>query len=413
MNRRRIRAYSTAFLLVTVLGWLFNAVTGQGLLDRWGQIIGTDFAVNRAAAQLIAENRGAELYLFTSDYHFPALDGIVARTVSPQVVQGNFPFFPTPVLTLPYLPLAFLPYLAGYAIWVLLNVVLLFAVLRMLRPYVALLRGPDSRLAVFVILSFFPVLETLMDGQLSLLSFAMIALVYVAWKQGRDGLAGLALGSLVYKPQLILVILLYCLVSRRWRTLVVAGITAAALALLSFLWIGPLGVQRYLSLAGTFGQLAFIPGFKLWNQHSLYGFFALLTHDPNLTQFLTLAVCAPVVLALLYAWSRNRELEQQYSLAVLATLLVTPHLFGYDLTLLILPGVLQVDRLQREKSHARTWTVVLTLAYLAPLLSREVALLLGIQLSVPILGAWLCLAFYELLVQAELSKPQPSIAEME
>jgi hypothetical protein len=401
VNRQRVLVYSTIALVVVLAEYAFVLSTGTGLLDRFGQVKGTDFVEFYVAGRLVGAGRGALLYQFVPPFRFPAQFAAEARVLAPQVSDPTFAFVVPPFYALPFVPLAALPYLQAYTVWLVLDVALLLATLRLLRPHVTLLQGPDRRLVYLVAASFFPVLECLFDGQNAILSLFLFAAAYVALRGRRDALAGVALGLALYKPQLVLVMALFLLVGRRRDALLGLAGTALALVGVSGAIVGAAGIRDYLTLSLTMPGWVYLPGWRTWNMHSLNSFFVLLVADPTLSRALAAIASLAVIGLAILAWRAEiqtdthgdvAEFNRQFALAVLATVLVSPHVFAYDLALLLLPGLLLADAIvagQFPAASARgPWLrALLALGYLSPLFSRFAAMQVGFQPSVLVVAA--------------------------
>ena len=98
---------------------------GPGNLDLNGQVIGTDHSAFHTAAVLLAEGRGDALF----DY--PDLPGFAARQ-DELVGKPGFldPYRNPPFYALLYRPTARLPYLASYAVWAVVGLLVLAGGLR-------------------------------------------------------------------------------------------------------------------------------------------------------------------------------------------------------------------------------------------------------------------------------------------
>lgn len=392
--KARIGAYSAACLLILLAAYLFSCLTGTGILDRHGQVVGNDFLQFYAAGRLIGQGQGSQLYNHVPPFHFPSQAEVEDQIVSPQVIRSHYAFVLPPYYALPFVPLSALPYLPAYFAWLVVNIGLYLATLRLLLPHLAIMRGRDSKLVYLVALSFFPFLECLIDGQNSIVSLFLVVATYLALRKDRMLLAGICLGLLAYKPQLTLVLLLLCIVTRRWLTLATFVAVVAGLALVSFAIVGTKGIQDYLSLSQSMLDWVYIPGFKTWNMHSLYSFLALLLHDPVIVRALTIVASIGVLWLLLSAWRNNNLLADQYMIVVLATVLLSPHVFVYDLTLLVLPGLLLTDAIVSGRLVGfSAWLKVLMAAiYFASMVSRFSALSVGLQLTTPLVVALLCVS---------------------
>lgn len=414
VTRQRVRAYGLIFLVAVVAEYLFASLTGSGLLDRFGQVKGTDFIQFYVAGQLIAAGHGAELYRFVPPFQFPVQFAAEARVLAPQMAHPNFAYVVPPFFALLFVPLARLPYLWAYLTWCLFNVGLLLAALRLLRPHVGVLRGKDRWLVYLVAASFFPFLECLFDGQNGVVSFFLLTLVYIALRRQREVLAGVALAAVLYKPQLVITLAFALLIARRWRVL--AGLVGGGVALVGISWliVGTDGMRDYLALSTTMPGWIYLPGWRVWNMHSWQSFFVLLFPDPLASHALTVLFSAATlgVVAVIWRPGSTVPLDLRFALALIGTVLVSPHVFAYDLTLLILPGLLLADALilspgqpvgtewqgtvnRIDFSHPvpdgvsiHALRLCLALTYLAPLFSRFLALGLHFQVSVPIIAAF-------------------------
>jgi Glycosyltransferase family 87 len=418
VTRRRVRNYAAIVLLIVVVEYIFGYATGSGFLDRYGQVKGTDFVQFYVAGQLVAAGHGSSLYTFLPPFQFPAQFAAEAQLLSPQVIDPHFAFVVPPFYALLFVPLSALAYLQAYAVWIILNACLLFLALRLLRPYVALLKGGDRRLTYLVAVSFFPVLECLFDGQNAIVSLFLLAATYVALRRRWDVLAGGALGLALYKPQLVLVLALFLLITWRWRAL--AGLVATGVALVGVSWaiVGTRGMLDYMSLSATSLGWLYIPGWRTWNMHSWYSFFVLLVADPAASRALTVIFTAITLAFLISAWRWAQvgpvaSSNLQFALAILGTVLVSPHVFAYDLTILIIPGLLLADAGVAAielgpKGHDGWLRGFLGVGYFIPLISRFAALELRLQLSVLVVAAIFAMTYLALSRSRRAAFPEPA-----
>lgn len=182
---------------------------------------------------------------------------------------------------------------------------------------------------------FRPFWAALANGQMS--AFLLLDLAGAAWlwKHDRWLAGGMLLSLLALKPQLggplLITVLLWLVLRRRWSAL--AGIVAGGLALdaLGFLadpgWIG-----KFLSIgsgkfSSTFGFSPTVWGLAAW----LTGF------RPSLG--IPLGSLAALLVVALVAWSLSKTHDPALALSgmVVLALLITPYLWSYDQTLLLLP----------------------------------------------------------------------------
>ena len=384
-------------------------MSGKGLLDRFGQVKGTDFIQFYVAGQLVAAGRGAELYRFVPRSSFQVQFAAEAQVLGGQLANPNFAFVVPPFFALLLVPFSRLPYLGALGAWIGFNVVLLVATLRILEPYVALLRGRDRWLVYLAAAAFFPFLESQFDGQNGVISLFSWGRSTSASRRERDTLAGLALAGILFKPQLVVTLALAMLLARRWRVLL--GLASGGLVLVGVSWllVGPTGMRDYLSLSATMPGWIYLPGWRVWNMHSWQSFFVLLFPNPLVSRTLT-ALFSLGTLGVGGRWRAfGRGVVSPGENRIYSTHppsspspysapsgLVSPHVFAYDLTLLYSARPAprrpagHVAELARRGVGEVTRNAIrlgLALTFLAPLPSRFLAMGLHLQMTVPIIAA--------------------------
>jgi alpha-1,2-mannosyltransferase len=245
--------------------------------------------------------------------------------------------------------------------------------------------GP--RFDAAVLLAFPAFLVNAGHGQNGFLSAALIG-AGALWLERRPIVAGLLFGALVYKPQLALMIPIALIASRRWSTFAAAAVSAAALCAASYLiWGEP--VWRGFLDASPLARAALER--HLVGDEKMQSVFAAvrLLHGP-----LALAYGAQggdrarrrggAVLA---AAARLPGAGEAPAL-IAATLLASPFLLDYDLTLLAFP-LAYLAREGLERGFAPFEKSVLVLAYLLPLASRILAGGLDLPIAAPTIAATL------------------------
>jgi hypothetical protein len=372
-TRERIRTYPLlmggVFLLIAVA----NFAGGKGLLDAAGNVVGADFLAFYTGARLLDEGRLAVAYEAGPDFSFPAQYAVQREILAPQRPPGVHPFVNPPHAALLYWPFSQLDYGAGVAAWWACGLLALGLAVRRLRDELeGLQRWSSARLfgACFL---FVPTMAWVGYGQVTAFTLWIYTESFVSLRRGREVWAGICLGCLAYKPQLAIGPAVALLVSGRWGA-VVSG------ALCGILWLGigvaidPAAAAAYLDLSARLPEMIRAEGYDAYGLHSLVGFAALLLDptSPRLAEALAWVLSLGALGWLAMAWHRTpwRPGTEGWDLRMAGTvalgLVVSPHLYLYDLMLLLLPvGVLVAHRSGRPDRPplggglVLAWTVAL------------------------------------------------------
>lgn len=274
--------------------------------------------------------------------------------------NGILPWLYPPNALLLVFPLALLPYKAAAVVW-LGGAYVLFV--KVIRTIVA------DRHAILPALLFPGALFVISVGQNGLLT-ASLAGCGLIWLRCRPVAAGVCLGLLCMKPQLVLLFPLALLCSRSWRSLAAFVLTAAstlALAVLAF-GTGPLtaflhnmGIATY-SIESAHATLARVPTV-----------FALVTlvHAPAVLAYAVQGACALIAAAAVcYAWGRECSYALRAATLICASLLVSPYLYDYDLAWygVLIAWYCRHTLVAGWQRGEREWLVVLWFAPLAGML---------------------------------------------
>jgi hypothetical protein len=400
LTARRITLHAA---LLAACIWSLYAVdlATPGLRDRAGHIKGADFLHFYTAGYLVRLGRPDAVY-------DPAALSAYQLKLVPQSVHSYFVASYGPQVYLPFSVLARLSYLWAALAWALLNCALYFASCYAL--WRACPKLQPHTLAVLLVAAAFPGFFSLIAfGQTSGPALALFTLAFLALRSRREFLAGLALGSLIYKPQLGLAAAVVFLVAAEWRVL--AGALAGVAAQISFAWAGfgtAVMKQYFSSLLRTSQALPFIEP-RLYQLHSLRGFWLLLLPWRTVAMVLYALSAMTVVGLAVLCWRSRASLALRYAALLIATVLVAPHLMGYDLVILA-PAFLLLGSWILE--HAKTIAappvrVLLYLCYALPLL-EPVAKFTYVQFSV--VGFVALLVFVTLAIREQARLPSASQA---
>jgi hypothetical protein len=324
--------------LIPVYGWAILAWSvfaadnaSAGRLDRAGHIKGHDFVHFYVLGQIGLDRATGDLYSYAAqsartDLLLPEYEARFLPVHTPQVAMFFAPFAALPYeqAVITFLALSWVAY-AGTCAWL----------WRRLVP----LHG--FGLATLLLCAAFPPLIAVsVAGQTSTLALAWFALAYLGLRADRRWLAGLALGMLAYKPTLGLGIAVVFLWTRQGR--IIGGAVTAALAqgILAWLYFGNEAIAGYFTNFAT--VLRSVPMLEARPDimHSLRSLFSFLLPWPA-AAVIAYAVVSGIVLVLaIRVWRSPSPLELRYGALMIASLLVNPHVYSYELVVLALPFLL-------------------------------------------------------------------------
>ena len=379
LTRKRLRAHAL-LLALTMWGIYIWTIATPTLRDRSGNLIGTDFLHLYTLGSLAVTHRGSELY----DEQSQAL--LAAHRVPEAGGIRYLPLYP-PQVSILFAPLAFLPYGWALAVWWICTGLIYGACCHAIwRSCPAL---EDFGWTVALIALAFPAFFNLIAwGQTSALALACFTVAFPLLRDQREFAAGLALGCLVFKPQLGLAAAAVFILTGGWR-IVAAGALSATGQMAA--GVSYYGVDPFLSWLQTLWQVpALLSDFepRPYQTHCLRTFWSMLVPWRGVSLGLY-AISAVVVLTCTIAiWKRRVPCPLKYSALLLATVLISPHLTVYDLVILAPAILLLADwRLFHPMTPAGIG-VLLYLVFVLPLLGPYTRWI-PVQLSVIAMAALL------------------------
>ncbi len=387
INRRSIKIGSFSVLTVFIIVYLWTVFTGEGLLDRFGGVIGGDFIEFYTAGRIINEGQADRLYDVSLQRESQK------AIISPQKTDRFYQYVAPPFFAYLFVPLARLSYLKAFSLWTLLSIVLFISSLLIMRQHLPGFSNRDWILTGLVCLSYIPFLvECLAGGQNSALSLFIIVLFYHLLKRQAEWWAGLVLALGLYKPQLFLLFPLLMAISGRWKTVGTFVATALLLIVISSSIIGFENIGSYLGVIFEHAGYQRDAGWKIWKMHCYNAFFRMIFGERLvLSNIFTISLSLLSLFFVLRLWvARDTEkgaiFDLKFALSVVTALLVSPYLFSYELTLLILPALLSIGAISRMSTSALSCVklkILLSVIYIISVPSDQIAALTNLQLTVP------------------------------
>jgi hypothetical protein len=342
--------------------YVWNLAT-PGLRDRNANLKGTDFLHLYTLGSLAAAHRGADLY----DMNAQAT--LAAQRVPEAAGIRYLPLYP-PQVSIFFAPLAHLSYGWALAAWWSCSVAIYGICCYCIWRACPNLQEQGGTVAL-VAIAFPAFFHLIAWGQTSAVALACFTLMFFLLRDRRDFLAGLALGCLIFKPQLGLAAAVVFVSLGAWKAVLGAALSAAAQLSVGVLNYGMEPLRHWFRMLRNVRGILPLLEPKLYQTHSLRTFWSMLVPWVG-ASFVLYVASAAVVLGLTIAvWKRGGAvpLALRYSALLLATVLVAPHLTVYDLVILVPAFVLLADWLIGQSVAFSTWWLgtLLYLIYMLPL----------------------------------------------
>jgi Glycosyltransferase family 87 len=381
LTSRRLRAHGIILALCLWSLYIWNVAT-PGLRDRNGNLKGTDFLHFYTLGSLAIAHRGADLF------DMNAQAALAAQRVPAAAGIRYLPLYP-PQVSILFAPLAHLSY--GWALlcwWVCSAVVYGVCCFSVWRTCPNL---RDQSGTVIVLAVAFPAFFHLIAwGQTSAAALACFTVIFFLLRDRREFLAGLALGCLIFKPQLGLAAAILFLSIGAWKTVLGAALSAVGQLSAGALYYGIEPLRQWVRTVWNVRALMPLLEPRLYQTHSLRTFWSMLVPWPGLSFGLYILSAVVVFVLTITCWKHSQTvpLPLRYSGLLFASILVAPHLTVYDLVILAPAFILLADWLVTQPLTASTrgFGTLLYLAYMLPLVG-PFASWTHVQLSVVAMAA--------------------------
>ena len=378
LTAARARGYSLILLgvcAIAMIGWI---AVSDGLIDRNGKPIGSDFSSFYAAGSLVLDGRANDIYDMALHY---------AR--EQQIFGAATPYYGwlyPPIFLLVATPLALMPYPLALAVWQISTFALYLSVIgvivRRMRQ-----RGIVIGSIWLPIAAGFPaVFVNLGHGQNGFLTAGLFGAALLALPT-RPVISGVLFGLLAYKPQFALIVPIALLAAGQWRTVVAAGITVMALVAVTSLAFGADLWLAFAASTETSRKLLLENGDVGFEKlQSVFAAVRLWGGGIPLAYAVQGVAWAAAVCGTAWVWRSSGDRDLKAALLIIATLLASPHVLDYDLMMLA-PAIAFTVSAGIANGFRDYEISVLAAAWIVPLLSRSIAGVTGIPLGLLVLLA--------------------------
>ena len=328
---------SPILLAAQLMGWLTffpSALHGHA-----------DFRQLYAAGYMVRTGHASELYNYRAQQTFQ--DTLVGND------EPALPFIRPAYQALLFVPFSLLPYRTAYLAFLALNLVLLAIAFRLLRSTMENLARVWRGLPVLVFLVFYPIALALMQGQDSILLLALLAAALVSVDHGRNLTAGILVGLGLFKMQIVVPIALLFLLWKRWRFFAGFALSGGLVSLISVWVVGVTPTSAYArSLFSVGAGLAagasdFKVPLRVRIMANLRGLiFGLIGGRLPAFWIQALTLVVSIIVLLWVARSAPPKLAETDALAIAitASVIVSYYLFMHDLSVLMIPIVITLNR---------------------------------------------------------------------
>jgi alpha-1,2-mannosyltransferase len=399
-KRLWIGAASVALFIATV--WTLHLLMGGTETRRRGA--GLDFIAFYTAGEFVREGTTDKLYDLDAVKQYQHR---LANAQGFEIGGAYGPWWNPPFYALAFVPLALMPYPAALATWIGINL-LCFALACFLLCRMLPASTPRKSWALVPVLTVLstPFIFALSHAQNTCTSLLILSATVTLWRSRREFLAGLVGGLLFYKPQLALVLAVILVLDLGWKSLAGYAVTGITLLLANLILL-PGTLTDYLRRLPANVHRVQTGAPYLWEQHvTLKAFWRLLLQGRSagetsaaaaaLTALCVLALAALLLRAAIIrpanqaSVSRIRR-DHLIAATIVATPLMMPFYFDYDLLLLAVPAVLlAAERLQQEycPRAGDAWlTATWSALYAWQMINTDVAERSGFNMSVVLLTA--------------------------
>ncbi len=388
--KKRAIGYSTIMAVLTVSFYFISLMIGSGQESYFGIPLGVDFLAFYTGGSFYLNDSLNTVYdhIFVHQQNNPISEIYFTNQLNFQktIIGPDFnklsPFINPPFTALLYAPFAYFDYVPAYIIWTFFNLILLLFSVLIIRSELPKLQELSLVKLYICCFLFFPTIACFLYGQAAPIILFIYCLCFKALRNGRDYQAGFYLGLLLFKPQLAVGIAFILFFKWRWKA-ILGGISSVTLIVGYAVIYMPNELQAYLTISPYLLDLLRAEYYPTWGINSFFGFSALLLDHVSITatNLLTLILTTGILFLLFLLWKKIAWLEDKsfWDISMALTfcwgLLISPHLYYYDLMLLLLPTAIITQYLPWLYARSPKIILWMTLVWVACYLGSQLTAL--------------------------------------
>ncbi len=389
---RRIRVYGLMFIVAFAIALIELVATANGINDRLGRPIGTDFSNIYAAGTYAIEGDG--LSPFDPERQFTREKTIFGPKT--MFFGWHYP----PFFLLLAGALAMLPYLLALFVWQAATLALYVTAMRKVLPRAEVIVPALAFPAVFI---------NLAHGHNGFLTAALFAGALLLLDR-RPIFAGIMIGLLAYKPQFGVLIPLVLVATGRWPVAAAATATVLALSAIVTVVFSVDVWHAFLASTEFSRKVVLEAGSTGWHKiQSVFSVARMWGGSISLSYAAQGTVTLLLAGAVIWLWRSQAAHALKAAALLIAALLATPYSLDYDLVVMapaiaffVAHGLAQGFR-PWEKS-------LLAFAWATPVAARTVAMHTFVPISVLAMLALMLLILHRAVHDLALARNSPNHA---
>ena len=377
LTRVRMRLVAFALLVAMLAGAGFLIATSNGLNDRFGRPLGTDFSNVYAAGTYVLDGQPAAPF-------DPAKQFAREQEIFGAATQFYGWHYPPYFLGLAA-ALATMPYWLSLLVWQGVTLVLyLLAIRAIVFSLPSPARDGKEKMWLLLALAFPAVFINLGQAHNGFLTAALIGTALCLLDR-RPMVAGVLIGLLAYKPQFGVLIPLVLVASGRWRAFAAAAATVALMTLAVTLAFGTDVWTAFFASTKFTRTVVLEQGGTGWYKiQSVFSWVRMWGGSIALAYAAQIGVTLALAAALVWLWRSSAAYPLKAAGLLIGSLLATPYSLDYDLMVLA-PAIAYLCADGFVRGFAPYEKTILAGLWIVPLVARSIPQATLIPLAVPMM----------------------------
>lgn len=278
-----------------------------------------------------------------------------------------------PTTTLVFLPLASLDYSTARILWTGFNLLLLtVSVIFLLKS----LKFEQEWIPLILILIFCfqPIYANMMNAQIYILMFFLLALTFISYRSGKRKLPGIITALMLLIKSVGVFLIPLFMVQKKWKFLMWIGIT---FALIFIITIPLFGFQSWLAYGNkllNYTSSATLSVTAYQSVHSFFHHFFVIDEKWNpeplfnlaiVGKSLTLIISLFILVVTIAITMKYKKSELAFASFVIIGIILSPASIDYHYVMMLIPGIILIDWLKRNKSKGLWMLFIFSFALIA------------------------------------------------